>query len=140
MSRHKLWAGLTLLFGAGVLSGALATYLVCAVDWSQRGERGPAAQHERIMKRLTEELSLTPEQHADIELIVTRAHLEILELRFAHQGDIEQIVGRGMNALKDKLSAEQQAKLEKMYAGLEARWRASREYLDAMKHRGAVAR
>lgn len=140
MSRHKLWAGLMLLFGAGVLSGALATYLVCAVDWSQRGERGPAAQHERIMKRLTEELTLTAAQHADIEPIVTRVHLEILELRFSHQGDIEQIVGRGMTALKDKLSAGQQSKLEEMYARLQARWRASREYLDAMKQRGAAAR
>ncbi len=140
MSRYKLWAGLMLLFGAGVLSGALATYLVCAVDWSQRGERGPAAQHERIMKRLTEELTLTAAQHADIEPIVTRVHLEILELRFSHQGDIEQIVGRGMTALKDKLSAEQQSKLDEMYAGLQARWRASREYLDAMKQRGAAAR
>jgi hypothetical protein len=140
MSRYKLWAGLTLLFGAGALSGAVVTYLLCAVDWAHRGERGPAAQHERIMKRLTDELSLTAGQSAGIEPIVTRAHLEMLDLRFSHQAEIEGIVVRGMTALKERLSAEQQSKLDEMYAGLQVRWQASRDYLDAMKQQGTVAR
>jgi hypothetical protein len=57
----------------------------------------------------------------------------ILELRFSHQADIEQILARGMAELKTKLSPAQQAELDKMYAGLQQRWQVSRGYLDAKK-------
>ena len=140
VSRPKLWAGLILLFGAGVLTGAVTTFLLWGVDWSHRGERGPAAQYERIMKRLTEELSLTAGQQTDIEPIVKQAHLEILKLRVSHQGEIEGIVGRGLTALKDKLTAAQQSKLDTMYAALQARWRASQDYLDMMKRQDPLPR
>jgi hypothetical protein len=100
-----------------------------------RGERGPAAQHERIMKRLTQELSLTAQQQREIEPIVSRTHVAILELRFSHQAEIEQILARGMAELKEKLSATQQPELDRMYAGLEQRWQVSREYLTAQKQR-----
>jgi hypothetical protein len=98
-----------------------------------RGDRSPAAQHERIMKRLTQELSLTAQQQTEIDPIVTRAHVAILELRFSHQADIEQILIRGMAELKAKLSPAQQAELDKMYAALQQRWQVSRGYLDAKK-------
>ncbi|NOS79425.1 MAG: hypothetical protein HOP35_15920 [Nitrospira sp.] len=133
MSRFKLWAGLIILFGAGALTGIVGTYLYCDVDRSHRGERGPVAQHERIMKRLTQELSLTARQKADIEPIVTRAHVAILELRYSHQVEIEQILAGGMAELKGQLSAEQQSGLDKMYQRLQQRWQQSRDYIAAKK-------
>ena len=133
MSRLRLWVGLIVLFGAGALTGIVATCLFMDFERTHRGERGPAAQHERIMKRLTQELSLTPQQQTQIEPIVSRAHVAILELRFSHQAEIEQILATGMAALKEKLSATQQPQLDKMYAGLQQRWQVSREYLDAQK-------
>ena len=138
MSRFKLWTGLILLFGAGALSGIMATVLLHDLDRTPRGERGPAAQHERIVKRLTQELSLTAEQRAAIEPIVTRAHVAILELRFAHQADIERILSQGMAELKEKLSAAQQSELDNMYARLQERWRNSRSYLDQKKKEAAL--
>ncbi|HEY6085179.1 MAG TPA: hypothetical protein VIU63_07265 [Nitrospira sp.] len=138
MSRFKLWTGLILLFGAGALSGIMATVLLHDLDRTPRGERGPAAQHERIVKRLTQELSLTAEQRAAIEPIVTRAHVAILELRFAHQVDIERILSQGMAELKEKLSAAQQSELDNMYARLQERWRNSRSYLDQKKKEAAL--
>jgi hypothetical protein len=135
MSRFKLWAGLIILFGAGALTGIVGTYLYCDFDRSHRGDRGPVAQHERIMKRLTQELSLTARQQADIEPIVTRAHLAILELRFAHQAEIEHILAGGMAELKMLISAEQQSGLDKMYQRLQQRWQQSRDYI-AVKKQG----
>lgn len=135
MSRFKLWAGLIILFGAGALTGIVATSLYCDFDRSHRGERGPAAQHERIMKRLTQELSLTARQQADIEPVVTRAHLAILELRFSHQAEVEQILAGGMGELKGQLSAEQQSELDRMYQRLQQRWQQSRDYI-AVKKQG----
>jgi uncharacterized coiled-coil protein SlyX len=133
MSRFKLWAGLIILFGAGALTGIVGTYLYCDFDRSHRGDRGPVAQHERIMKRLTQELSLTARQQADIEPVVTRAHLAILELRFAHQAEIEQILAGGMAELKTLLSAEQQSGLDRMYQRLQQRWQQSRDYIASTK-------
>jgi len=87
------------------------------------------------MKRLTQDLSLTPQQQADIEPIVTRAHVALLELRFAHQAEVEQILARGIAEISTKLSTTQQPELDRMYKGLERRWRVSREYIEAQKQK-----
>ena len=133
-SRLKLWGGLIVLFCAGALSGAVADAVFLHGDQA-RGDYGPAAHHERIMKRLTQGLSLTAQQQAEIDPIVARAHIALLELRFAHQGEVEQILARGMAEITAKLSPAQQPELDRMYKGLERRWRVSREYVEAEKHK-----
>jgi hypothetical protein len=87
------------------------------------------------MKRLTQDLSLTPQQQADIEPIVTRAHVALLELRFAHQAEVEQILARGIAEISTKLSTAQQPEFDRMYKGLERRWRVSREYIESQKQK-----
>lgn len=133
MSRFKLWVGLIVLFGAGVLTGILGVRLYTDAERMPRGDRGPAARHERIMKRLTQELSLTAQQQTEIDPIVTWAHVAILELRFSHQPEIEDILAKGMTDIKAKLSSAQQTELDKMYAELQQRWQTSRDYLAAKK-------
>jgi hypothetical protein len=132
-SRLKLWGGLIVLFCAGALSGAVVDSLFLHGERTSRGDQGPAAHHERMMKRLTQDLSLTAQQQAEIEPIVTRAHVALLELRFAHQAEVEQILARGMAEVSAKLSPAQQPELDRMYKGLERRWRISRDYLEAEK-------
>jgi len=131
MSRPKLWAGLAVLFAAGVLTGAVGMWWYGSADRMHRSDQGPAARQERIMKRLTQELSLTARQRTDIEPIVRRAHLAVLELRFSHQGDVERILAKGMAEMKSTLSPEQQAGLDRLYAELQQRWRTSRDYIQA---------
>jgi len=133
MSRSKLWAGLIVLFGAGILTGILGARLYIDAERMPRGDRGPAARHERIMKRLTQELSLTAQQQTEIDPIVTWAHVAILELRFSHQPEIEDILAKGMTDIKAKLSSAQQTELDRMYAELQQRWQTSRDYLAAKK-------
>jgi hypothetical protein len=135
MARGTLWIGLAVLFGAGVLSGVAGSWFYHSYEREHRGERGPAAQHERLMGRLTHELSLTASQQTDIEPIVMRAHVAILELRFTHQAEVEEILARGMAELKGKLSAEQQVRLDGMYGRLQQRWQKSREYMEGSKKR-----
>ncbi|MCC8985391.1 MAG: hypothetical protein LM513_02270, partial [Nitrospira sp.] len=94
-----------------------------------RWERGPGARQERIMKRLTQELILSTTQQAEVEPIVARAHLELLRLRVNHQPDVDRVLDLGMQELKAKLSAEQQAKLDGLHAQLQQRWRMTREYV-----------
>jgi len=133
MSRMKLWGGLVVLFGAGILSGVVGTCFYHDYEREHRWERGPAGQHERIMKRLTHELSLSPAQQAELDPIVTRAQVAILTLRVAHQPEVEEILTRGIADLKPKLSPDQQMRLTEIYARLQQRWQKSREYLDQAK-------
>jgi len=129
MSRVRLWTGLTLLFCAGALMGAVGTSLYYQYEDEHRWDRGPAGRQERIMKRLTQELALSTSQQADLEPIVARAHLELLRLRVQHQPDVDHILAVGMEELKAKLSSEQQSKLDGLHAQLQRRWRLTREYV-----------
>lgn len=129
MVSGKLWGGLVVLFIAGTLTGIAGTTLYHQYEQEHRWERGPAAKHERIMKRLSHELTLTPAQQADIEPMISRTHVEILQLRFAHQPEVEQALTQGMAEIKTKLSGEQQEKLDGLYAKLKRRWQVSRDYL-----------
>jgi Spy/CpxP family protein refolding chaperone len=129
MSRTTLWFGLMVLFLAGALTGAVGTSLYYQYADEHRWDNGPAGRQERIMKRLTQELSLTSSQQAEIHPIVKRAHLEILRVRVDHQPDVDRILGSGMDEIKTKLSPEQQSKLGQLYAQLQRRWQLAREYL-----------
>jgi Spy/CpxP family protein refolding chaperone len=132
-SRLKLWGGLIVLFCAGALTGAVANSMFLHAESTTSREYGPAAHHDRIMKRLTEGLSLTAQQQAEIDPIVSRAHVALLELRFSRQAEVEQILARGVADLKTKLSTAQQSELDRMYKGLERRWQGSRDYLEEQK-------
>lgn len=135
MARGKLWGGLIVLFLAGLLTGIVGTCFYHRYEQQHRGEGGPAARQERLMKHLTQELSLTPAQQADIQPIVKRAHLDILQLRAQHQPEVERIFAKGLVELKPKLSADQQIKLDGLYAKLQRRWQDSRDYLQASQER-----
>ena len=87
------------------------------------------------MKRLTHEMALTPAQQSDIEPIISRTHVEILQLRFSHQPEVEQALTQGMAEIKTKLSAEQQKELDALYAKLQRRWQVSRDYLRTAQER-----
>ena len=129
MSRFTLWSGLIVLFLSGALTGAVGTSLYYQYEEEHRWDKGPAGRQERIMKRLAQELSLGASQLAEIEPIVKRAHLEIVEVRVRHQPDIDRILGHGMEELKTKLSPEQQTKLDGPHAQLQRRWQLNRDYL-----------
>jgi hypothetical protein len=129
MSRFTLWSGLIVLFLSGALTGAVGTSLYYQYEEEHRWDQGPAGRQERIMKRLAQDLSLGATQLAEIEPIVKRAHLEVVQVRVRHQPDIDRIFGQGMEELKTKLSSEQQAKLDGLYAQLQRRWQLNRDYL-----------
>jgi hypothetical protein len=135
MTSGKLWGGLVVLFCAGALTGIAGTTLYHQYEQEHRWERGPAAKYERIMKRLTHDLALTPAQEADIEPIVSRTHVEILQLRFLLQPEVEQALTKGMAEMKTKLSLEQQEELDDLYAKLQRRWQVSRDYLQTNQER-----
>ena len=52
-----------------------------------------------------------------------------------HQPEAEQALTLWMAEIKTKLSAEQQAKLDKLYAKLQRRWQISNDYLQTTRER-----
>jgi len=135
MSPGGVIGGLMSRFVAGLLCGVAGTSVYHTYEREQHRDGGVAAQHERIMSRLTHELGLMAQQRADIEPIVMRTHVAILELRFTHQAEIEEILSEGLADLKGHLSREQQTHLGQLYAGLQRRWTKSRDYLAATRNR-----
>ena len=135
MTPGKLWGALVVLFCAGALMGIAGTTLYHQYEQEHQWDGGPAAKYERIMKRLTHELALTPAQQTDIEPIISRTHVEILQLRFSHQPEVEQALTQGMAEIKTKLSAKQQEELDGLYAKLQRRWQVSRDYLQTTRER-----
>jgi hypothetical protein len=133
MMPGKLWGGLIVLFLAGILTGIGGTILYHQYKPEHRWGGGPAAKQIRVMKLLTQELSLSSTQQADIEPIVRRTHVEMLQIRFAHQPEIQRVLDQGIDELKTKLTGEQRAKLDGLYGKLQRRWQLSREYLEAAK-------
>jgi hypothetical protein len=129
MTRQKLWIGLIVLFLAGVLTGIVGSVLYWQYEQGHRDERGPAARQERVMKKLTHELSLNSAQQASMKPIVDRAHKQLLRLRFEHQPEVEHILAQAMADMKTALSPDQRQKLDDLYAGLRGRWNKSREFL-----------
>ena len=85
MSRFTLWSGLIVLFLSGALTGVVGTSLYYQYEEEHRWDKGPAGRQERIMKRLAQDLSLGATQLAEIEPIVKRAHLEVVQVRVRHQ-------------------------------------------------------
>ena len=135
MPKDRSWISLFVLFGAGTLTGIMGTGLY--YDDGARTcqeERGPVAQRDQVMKRLVHELSLTATQQTDIDPIDNRVHLAILELRFAHQSEIEEILTHGITDMSTTLSPDQQDELAEMYGRLQYCWQRSRKYIaDAKK-------
>ncbi|WP_447601547.1 hypothetical protein [Nitrospira sp. Nam80] len=129
MTRQKLWIGLVVLFLAGVLTGIVGAALYWQYEGDHRGDRGPAARQERLMKKLTRDLALDSAQQAAMKPIVDRTHKQLLQLRFEHQPEVEKILAQAMADMKATLSPDQQQKLDGLYAGLRGRWTKSREFV-----------
>ncbi len=100
---------------------------------AHHGDRSPVVQHERIMKHLMQELSLTAQQQSEIEPIVSCAHVAILELRFAHQAKIQQILSKGHGGTQREAVFDPAPELDRIYTGPQQRWQASRNYFEAQK-------
>ena len=96
-----------------------------------RPSREARENHEASDPRI----GLTPAQQADIEPIISRTHVEILQLRFSHQPEVEQALTQGMAEIKTKLSTKQQEELDGLYAKLQRRWQVSRDYLQTTQER-----
>ena len=121
MNKTKLSIGVFLVFLVGVFAGSLGMgmYLKHQMKSFEPGVPPPPVRHGFIMKRLSRELDLTETQRVEIDKIVKDSEAKFSAIRNQFMPQIEEIADQSFAAIKEKLNADQQTKLE----GIEERIR-----------------
>ena len=116
MNKTKLSIGVFLVFLVGVLAGSLGMgmYLKHQMKRFEPGGHPPPVRHGFIMKRLSRELDLTDAQRVEIEKIVKDSEAKFFAIRNQFMPEIEEIADQSFAAIKEKLNADQQIKLERI--------------------------
>lgn len=121
----KMMTGILLIFFMGIAVGALGTHIYAKHQF-ERMVRGPAAfLFPRFMKKIGNELALTPEQQQKAAEIIGDLEDALFEFRKKHAPELDAIIDRHFQMLKATLSVEQQAKLENFknnFHKLKKRW------------------
>jgi len=108
---------LLLAFLLGAAAGALAFGLFLA-ETGWRNPRDPDQFRQFVLKRLTKELDLRPEQRQQVEAILRETGQEFGRLKADMDPRIREIRGRSREKIRAILTPEQQVKLE----ALEKEW------------------
>lgn len=122
-AKCKAGCGVAGVFGAGVLCGAIALFLIIiriiplAEGWKDEKSR------EFVMNHLARQLDLTPDQIVKVKPIVE----ETLDLRYAYrktytESDIE-LTGKSLGRILPFLTEVQQEKAQKVFAN----WKKGKE-------------
>ena len=117
---------LVLAFVLGGATGAMgfAVYQARMSWW--HGPRDPEQLQQQVLRRLTRELDLRPEQRQQVEGILRDASQEFARLREEMGPRLRDIRGRTREMIRAILNPEQQAKfqtLEKEWERRAERWR-----------------
>ncbi len=117
---------LLLAFLLGTATGALGFGLFQARTGWWRSPRDPARFQQFLLKRLTRELNLRPDQYQQVEAILRDTGQEFARLREEMTPRFREIRTRGRDRIRAVLDPEQQAKFENLAAAWERRaerWR-----------------
>jgi Spy/CpxP family protein refolding chaperone len=129
----RIWGGVLVVFVCGLLVGTVATSAYHNYERQHRWEQGLAGMKPRVMKHLTRELHLSEDQRQAVDVIVSQAEAELLRLRVAQQPHVDDVLVRTMEALKGKLTPEQQTKLDEQFQNLKKRWASDRAYVQQLQ-------
>lgn len=121
MKRLKLIIGVTLVFLAGALAGSLGTgiYLRHKMEAFEGGTHGGPEMTSFLVKRFTHDLDLTQAQQAEVRKIIEESEEKIMAVRHQYLPEIKGIIDQNLALMREKLSPEQQKKLDKLREKLE---------------------
>jgi hypothetical protein len=131
----RILGGVLVVFVCGLLVGNVATSAYHNYERQHRWEQGLAGMKPRVMKHLTQELHLSEDQRQAVEVIVSQAEAELLQLRVAQQPHVDEVLIRTTEALKGRLTPDQQTKLDEQYQHLKLRWASDRAYVHRLQSR-----
>jgi hypothetical protein len=123
MKRWKLISGLLLVFVLGVLVGSFGTRIYLK-DRFEHLRKDPKARQAFIMRKLSKELKLTPEQKIKIGEIVEQMGAKRREFFLKNRPEIKKIMDEGFLQIKKELNNDQQKKLDVLREEFEKRRKA----------------
>jgi len=109
--RWKLIAGLLLVFVLGILAGSLGTGFYLKHRLAPLIKE-PRARKTFIMKRLSKELNLTPDQKTKIDPIVEQMIEKRREYYLKNRPEIKTIMDQGFAQIREELNEDQKKKLD----------------------------
>lgn len=117
MKQWKIFSALSLIFLAGLVTGAVVTGLYEKHRYeSLRQGDYPTAIRKVIMENLIRELHLKPEQQREMEAIIKETQSGLKELRRKYGPEAETLIAQGMVKMKGQLTPEQQSRLDQLHA------------------------
>ena len=123
MKRWKLISGLLLVFVLGVLAGSFGTR-VYLKDRFEHLRKDPKARQAFIMRKLSKELELTPDQKIKVEKIVEQMGEKRREFFLKNRPEIKKIMDEGFAQIRKELNSDQQKKLDVLREEFEKRRKA----------------
>jgi len=123
MKRWKLISGLLLVLVLGILAGAFGTRIYLK-DRFAHLRKDPKARQAFIMRKLSKELELTPDQKIKIEKIVEQLGEKRREFFLKNRPEIKKIMDEGFLQIKKELDNDQQKKLDVLREEFEKRRKA----------------
>jgi hypothetical protein len=123
MKRWKLISGLLLVLVLGILAGAFGTRIYLK-DRFAHLRKDPKARQAFIMRKLSKELELTPDQKIKIEKIVEQLGEKRREFFLKNRPEIKKIMDEGFLQMKKELDDDQQKKLDVLREEFEKRRKA----------------
>ena len=123
MKRWKLISGLLLVFVLGVLAGSFGTRIYLK-DRFEHLRKDPKARQAFIMRKLSKELELTPDQKIKVEKIVEQMGAKRREFFLKNRPEIKRIMDEGFAQIKKELNNDQQKKLDVLREKFEKRRKA----------------
>jgi hypothetical protein len=124
-AKLKVIAAILLVFFMGVAAGGLASHIYSRHRFEKLVRKPAAFLFPRFMEKIGNELALTPEQRKKAAEILGDLEESLFEFRRRHAGELDAIIDRHFQLLKDMLTPEQQAKLEDFqynFQRLRKRW------------------
>jgi Spy/CpxP family protein refolding chaperone len=121
MNKLKLVIGVTLVFLFGALAGSLGTglYLRQEMEKFEGGKHGGPERAALIVKRFTHDLDLTEAQQAEVRKIIEESEKKIRAIRQEYLPELKGIIDQSFALMREKLSPEQQRKLDMLHEKLE---------------------
>ncbi len=123
MKRWKLISGLLLVFVLGVLAGSFGTRIYLK-DRFEHLRKDPKARQAFIMRKLSKELELTPDQKIKVEKIVEQMGEKRREFFLKNRPEIKKIMDEGFAQIRKELNNDQQKKLDVLREEFEKRRKA----------------
>ncbi len=107
LKNWRVWAGIGVIFMAGVLTGILvvAAWVHHRVDQLRDG--GPHAWEGMMVHALDWHLDFDDAQEEAVTGIINDVHRDLLRFKGTHQAEIEAIVGSGLERIEATLTEEQ---------------------------------